>query len=194
MRAFGKRVDAVEVIPVGMRDDDVRHCLRWHTGPRHGGVGPLVVDRLPSCDQIGTLEADIDEYHASPRAFQQPDDTGCSDAAPRVGTGDRACDARGRQRAVANCIGFPCRHRRGTDAVQVRRTARFCVSHRLVSYVRHDRNADSRVTTRCLTPSGTCWVDRYGPAFPSTTAAFRRSPASFARFIGDFRNAALNCS
>ena len=27
-----------------------------------------------------------------------------------------------------------------------------------------------------------------------TTAAFRLSPASFARFIGDFRNAALNAS
>ena len=95
---------------------------------------------------------------------------------------------------MANRIGFPSRHRRGTDAVQVTRTARFCVSHRLVSYVRHDRNADSRVTTRCLTPSGTCWVDRYGPAFPSTTAAFRCNPANFARFIGDFRNAALNAS
>ena len=83
MRACGKRVGAVEVIAVDMRDDDVRHCLRWHTGPRHGGVGPLVVDRLPSCDQIGTLTAYIDEYHASPRAFQQPDDKGCSDAARR---------------------------------------------------------------------------------------------------------------
>jgi hypothetical protein len=31
-------------------------------------------------------------------------------------------------------------------------------------------------------------------SFSSTTAAFRCSPASFARFIGDFRNAALNCS
>lgn len=30
--------------------------------------------------------------------------------------------------------------------------------------------------------------------FSSTTAAFRLSPASFARFIGDFRNAALNAS
>ena len=28
----------------------------------------------------------------------------------------------------------------------------------------------------------------------STTTAFRLSPGSFARFIGDFRNAALNCS
>ncbi|MDZ7630297.1 MAG: hypothetical protein U5K74_02770 [Gemmatimonadaceae bacterium] len=28
----------------------------------------------------------------------------------------------------------------------------------------------------------------------STTAAFRRNPASFARFIGDFRNAPLNAS
>jgi hypothetical protein len=28
----------------------------------------------------------------------------------------------------------------------------------------------------------------------STAAAFRRNPRSFARFIGDFRNAALNCS
>ena len=30
--------------------------------------------------------------------------------------------------------------------------------------------------------------------FSSTTAAFRLSPANFARFIGDFRNEALNCS
>ncbi len=28
----------------------------------------------------------------------------------------------------------------------------------------------------------------------STTAAFRCNPRNFARFIGDFRNAALNCS
>ena len=32
------------------------------------------------------------------------------------------------------------------------------------------------------------------PTFPSTTAAFRCNPASFARFIGDFLNAALNAS
>ena len=31
-------------------------------------------------------------------------------------------------------------------------------------------------------------------ALASTTAAFRQSPASFARFIGDFRNAVLNAS
>ena len=31
-------------------------------------------------------------------------------------------------------------------------------------------------------------------AFVSTTIAFLRSPANFARFIGDFRNAALHCS
>ena len=30
--------------------------------------------------------------------------------------------------------------------------------------------------------------------FPSTTAAFRLSPANFARFIGDFRNAVLKAS
>ena len=32
------------------------------------------------------------------------------------------------------------------------------------------------------------------PTLPSTTAAFRLSPANFARFMGDFRNAALNAS
>ena len=30
--------------------------------------------------------------------------------------------------------------------------------------------------------------------FSRTTAAFRLSPANFARFIGDFRNAAMNAS
>lgn len=35
---------------------------------------------------------------------------------------------------------------------------------------------------------------RYRFAFPSTTAAFRLSPVSFARFIGDVRNAPLNAS
>jgi hypothetical protein len=29
--------------------------------------------------------------------------------------------------------------------------------------------------------------------FPNTTAAFRLSPRSFARFIGEFLNAARNC-
>jgi hypothetical protein len=33
-----------------------------------------------------------------------------------------------------------------------------------------------------------------GRALARTTAALRRSPTSFARFIGDFRNAALNAS
>ena len=40
-------------------------------------------------------------------------------------------------------------------------------------------------------------ADQFGPhvdALSRTTAAFRLSPASFARFIGDFRNAALNAS
>ena len=34
----------------------------------------------------------------------------------------------------------------------------------------------------------------YRLEFSSTTTAFRLSPANFARFIGDFRNAALNVS
>ena len=34
----------------------------------------------------------------------------------------------------------------------------------------------------------------YQLEFSSTTVAFRFNPADFARFIGDFRNAALNCS
>ena len=33
-----------------------------------------------------------------------------------------------------------------------------------------------------------------GRALASTTAALRRSPPSFARFIGDFRNTTLNRS
>ncbi len=37
-------------------------------------------------------------------------------------------------------------------------------------------------------------VSRKVSTFRSATAAFRRSPANFARFIGDFRNAALNCA
>ncbi len=32
------------------------------------------------------------------------------------------------------------------------------------------------------------------PTVPSTTTAFRGSPRNFARFIGDFRNAALNAA
>jgi hypothetical protein len=36
--------------------------------------------------------------------------------------------------------------------------------------------------------------ERLSPPFISTTAEFRRNPANFARFIGDFRNAALNAS
>jgi hypothetical protein len=36
-------------------------------------------------------------------------------------------------------------------------------------------------------------ISRYLRAFSSTTAAFRRSPLDFARFIGDFRSAALHC-
>jgi len=32
------------------------------------------------------------------------------------------------------------------------------------------------------------------PTLPSTTAAFRGSPRNFARFIGDFRNAAVNAA
>ena len=37
-------------------------------------------------------------------------------------------------------------------------------------------------------------IECYGPAFSSTIAALRRRPASFARFIGNFWNAALNCA
>ena len=48
--------------------------------------------------------------------------------------------------------------------------------------------------------SAQCDAHQTGPArssfgqFRSTTVAFLCSPASFARFIGDFRNAALNAA
>ncbi len=41
---------------------------------------------------------------------------------------------------------------------------------------------------------GGTWGRTVELAFSSTTAAFRCSPRNFARFIGDFRNAALNAS
>jgi hypothetical protein len=42
----------------------------------------------------------------------------------------------------------------------------------------------------CVSPSTSSPV----PTLPSTTAALRLSPRSFARFIGEFLNAAENCS
>ena len=47
---------------------------------------------------------------------------------------------------------------------------------------------------RVLAPYASCSGFAVGRAFASVTAAFRRSPANFARFTGDFRNAALNAS
>ena len=41
---------------------------------------------------------------------------------------------------------------------------------------------------------GGTWGRTVELAFSSTTAAFRCNPRTFARFIGDFRNAALNAS
>src|SRR6185437_11977931 len=49
---LGKEIDAVEVIPVDVRDDDVAHVFRLHTGALHGFARWNEIRRMPPIQKI----------------------------------------------------------------------------------------------------------------------------------------------
>src|SRR5438876_3897360 len=53
-RCFGKQIDASQVVPVGVADDDVRDFCGLNTGELHGFVGAKVFCRWKVLDRKST--------------------------------------------------------------------------------------------------------------------------------------------
>jgi len=56
-----EQIDAVGVIPVNVRDDDVRDIVGSNPGALEGLSGCLVVARLPLDDELVVVKAGVDE-------------------------------------------------------------------------------------------------------------------------------------
>lgn len=83
---------------------------------------------------------------------------------------------------------------RGTCRQNVRALFRGdCLANVLVGASRAPDGPGSPTTQRAC-PDSSIEPRSPAPMSSSTTAAFRLKPTSFARFMGDFRNAALNCA
>ena len=70
---LGKEIDSVEMIPMHVRDDDVRDVLRTHAGLRDRLARLHEIRRLPSRDEIVAIEAGVHDHVAAVRTLEQPD-------------------------------------------------------------------------------------------------------------------------
>ena len=107
-----KEIDAVEMIPMHVRDDDVRDVLRLHPARATASLGGMKSGRLPARDQAVAMKPGVDEHVAAVGTLEQPDHHRDVEAPARIGAGDEARTRESRDRRVANRVDLVRRRRR----------------------------------------------------------------------------------
>jgi hypothetical protein len=102
-----EEIDAVRMIPMDVRDDDVGDVLRTHTGTLHRGGGRAEVHGLPALHELVAIESGVHEYRAT-IAANQPDGHGDVHSAARVGAGNEPTYGEAGDGRVANRVDVVC--------------------------------------------------------------------------------------
>jgi hypothetical protein len=102
----GEEVNAVEMIPVHVGDNDVGDLFSANAKTLDGGGGTHIVDGPPSRDEFVPVEARIHQYDSATSAWgaDQPHHERDVHAPRRVGAGNERSYPELRQRAVADGV------------------------------------------------------------------------------------------
>src|SRR5437762_4793788 len=98
-----KEVRPVSVVPMSVREHNVRDLLRLYAEWRHRLVRPYEVIDLPVFEKLRTVETCVDE-DSVPAAANQPDHHGDVQLARFVRAFDKSCDREVRNRCVADGV------------------------------------------------------------------------------------------
>src|SRR5256885_2666331 len=63
---FREKINPAHVIPVRMADDDVRDCLRLHSGGFHGLVGPQIVHHRKILEKSVAMKTAVEKNRVAP--------------------------------------------------------------------------------------------------------------------------------
>ena len=166
-----KEIDAVEMIPMHVRDDDVRDVFRLHARARDRFTRRHEVGRIPACHEAVAVKAGIHEHVATVGTLDEPDHHRDVESAAGVGAGDEPGHAKRRQRRVAN----------GVDLVRRRRGR---------SHSRHHSERDQRSNHECGHSCGSSAGDQNFRVH-RLTGRWARAPGSLSRIAALYESIRL---